>query len=49
MLQAFLLASSVVLMLGMCGALMALAALRVRQEAPAQAPDQTPEPQSLSL
>ena len=44
MLQAFLLASSVVLMLGMCAALMALATLRVRNEAEAvPAPEQTPE------
>ena len=49
MLEAFLLASSVGLMLGMCGALMALAALRVREveTAAAQAPEQTPEPHSL--
>ena len=50
MLQAFLLASSVVLMLGMCAALMTLAALRVRSEAEAasaQAPD--PAPESLSV
>ncbi len=43
MLQAILLTSSLLLVLGMCASLMWLAAVRVRQAAeavPAQAPDQ---------
>jgi hypothetical protein len=44
MLQAFLLASSVVLMLGMCCALMALAAVRVRNESePVTQPEPAPD------
>jgi hypothetical protein len=40
MLQAILLTSSLLLVVGMCASLMWLAAVRVRQGMPAQAPDQ---------
>jgi hypothetical protein len=42
LLQAILLTSSLLLMLGMCGSLMLLSAVRVRREQalPAQAPEQ---------
>jgi hypothetical protein len=48
MLQAFLLTSSLLLVLGMVGSLMWLAAMRVRQAAEAL-PAATPEPTADSL
>jgi hypothetical protein len=45
MLQAFLLTSSLLFMVGMCAALMGLASLRVKN---AEAPEQAPETHDVS-
>lgn len=52
MLEAFLLTSSLLLVVGMCAALMTLASLRVRNRGetmPAQAPEQAPDPRRPPL